>query len=288
MPELPEVETVRRTLAPHLTGRTVEAFDLRWQRTLQTPELSAFVAATEGRTILEVNRRGKLVVLRLDDESVITVHLRMTGELLFVVDLTIPRDEGRERYLRAIFTLSDNSGLLFYDTRKFGKIAWHPPELTAAFDRNIGLEPLEESFTALTLAQALSSRRRQLKPLLLDQSIIAGLGNIYVDEALFRSRLHPLSIASALSREQIAALHEAIVTLLRSAVESRGTTLRDYRSGLGEAGGYQQSLRVYGSSPGSPCPDCGSGLERLVIGQRGSIFCPNCQVLVRPDTPRQS
>ena len=287
MPELPEVETVRRTLEPHLTGKTIEAFELRWHRTLQLPDLARFSAAVVGRTIVTVDRRGKLVVLRLDDESTITIHLRMTGELLFVADRNTELDERREAYLRAIFALSGNSTLLFYDTRKFGKIAWHPNDPIFAFDRKIGIEPLSDDFTVEALAGSLHGRQRQLKPLLLDQAVIAGLGNIYVDEALFRARLHPLSTASALTQANIIALHEAIVTLLTRAVESRGTTLRDYRSGLGDEGGYQRSLRVYGSPPGSPCPECGTPLERLVIGQRGSIFCPNCQPRVTSDRQSQ-
>lgn len=284
MPELPEVETVRRTLEPHLTGKRIETFDLRWHRTLQAPDLASFTSAIVGRTIVGVNRRGKLVVLEIDDGSTVTIHLRMTGELLFQLVVSHGRNDQRESHLRAVFGFSDGSALLFYDTRKFGKIAWYPQDPTAPFDRLIGVEPLSDEFTVEALNGLLSSRRRQLKPVLLDQSVIAGLGNIYVDEALFRSRIHPLAVASNLSPAQVARLHEAIVTLLRRAVESRGTTLRDYRTGLGDEGTYQRSLRVYGFPPGSPCPECGTPLERLVIGQRGSIFCPNCQELTTPDT----
>jgi len=283
MPELPEVETVRRTLAPHLTGKSIDSFELRWHRTLQRPSLNDFTFAVVGRTIVDVGRRGKLVVMTLDDRSTITVHLRMTGELLFLSKRSSERDDARENHLRAIFGLSHGTELCFYDTRKFGKISWYPFDPASGFDQHIGLEPLADTFTADALASVLSTRHRLLKPLLLDQSVVAGLGNIYVDEALFRSRLHPLSIASALSHEQVEALHEAIVTLLSRAVESRGTTLRDYRSGLGDVGSYQHALRVYGTPAGSPCPECGSTLERLVIGQRGSIFCANCQVRVTRD-----
>jgi formamidopyrimidine-DNA glycosylase len=284
MPELPEVETVRRNLEPHLTGKTITSFTLHWHRTLQTPDLPSFVERVTARTITSVGRRGKLLAIHLDDGSTITVHLRMTGELLFVSAEGLPPDPERARYLRAQFSFADGSILSFYDTRKFGKIAWHSAAGPRHFDAGIGLEPLSDDFTADALAAALATRRRQLKPLLLDQRIIAGLGNIYVDEALHRARLHPLSIASGLAPSQISALHEAIVTLLERAVESRGTTLRDYRSGLGEEGGYQRSLQVYGHQAGTPCPRCASPLERLVVGQRGTVFCPGCQVLVKPDS----
>jgi formamidopyrimidine-DNA glycosylase len=279
MPELPEVETVRRTLDPLLRQRVIADFRLLWHRTLERPDLERFNESVVGASITAVSRRGKLVVLELDSGGAITIHLRMTGELLFWPDPGVERSADREPYLRAVFDFEDGSTLLFYDTRKFGKIAYRTPAEISQLDTQLGAEPLDSSFTAAVLAELLASRRRQIKPLLLDQTVIAGLGNIYVDESLFRSRIHPLQIASEIEADRTNALHAAIVDVLTKAVALHGTTLRDYRSGLGEPGQNQSRLRIYGLKPGTPCPDCGSPLERLVIGQRGSIFCPSCQPL---------
>jgi len=287
MPELPEVETVRRTLDPLLRGRTIAGFTLNWHRTLEHPTLEAFEYSVVGGQVSGVSRRGKLILIRLSTGGAITVHLRMTGELLFRPDARTIRNSTREAYLRAEFSFTDGSELLFYDTRKFGKIAYRSPDELLGLEARLGVEPLEPDFTADILAALLLARRRQIKPLLLDQAVIAGLGNIYVDESLFRSRIHPLQLSSELGAISIDALHTAIVDVLSTAVALHGTTLRDYRSGLGEPGENQSRLRIYGLKPGTPCPDCGSPLERLVIGQRGSIFCPNCQLLPVIDTPRQ-
>ena len=279
MPELPEVETVVRTLDPLLRGRTIAGIDLRWHRTLEHPSLDEFWSHVVGTTVTSVTRRAKLILLHLDSGGVVTIHLRMTGELLFWPDPSLERSATREPYLRAVFSFTDNSELMFYDTRKFGKIAHRGSASLAELDGSLGDEPLDPAFTAERLAAILRSRRRQIKPLLLDQTVIAGLGNIYVDESLFRSKIHPLQTSSSIDDARVAALHAAIVDVLSTAVALHGTTLRDYRSGLGEPGENQSRLRVYGLKPGTPCPDCGSPLERLVIGQRGSIFCPNCQPL---------
>lgn len=284
MPELPEVETVRRTLAPLLGGQTIAAFVLFWHRTLAYPSLDHFAGSIVGTTIVDVERRGKLIIIRLDNEGAVTVHLRMTGELLFRSNTIIERDAARESHLRAEFSFADGSELLFYDTRKFGKIAYRSSSELAEIDRNLGDEPLDADFTTDRLVAILATHRRQIKPLLLDQSVIAGLGNIYVDESLYRARIHPLETSAEIDPTRVIALHHAIVDVLSTAVSLNGTTLRDYRSGLGEPGENQSRLRVYGLKPGTPCPDCGTPLERLVIGQRGSIFCPNCQP--NPRIPR--
>lgn len=286
MPELPEVETVRRTLDPLLRGRTIAAFSLGWHRTLEHPSLERFAFAVTGTTVFAVTRRGKLILLRLDNGDAVTVHLRMTGELLFRPDGRVERNVIREAYLRATFSFSDGSELLFYDTRKFGKIAYRSRDDLTGLEARLGAEPLDPEFTAERLAMLLRARRRQIKPLLLDQAVIAGLGNMYVDESLFRARIHPLHLSADIDEARTIALHAAIVEVLTTALELHGTTLKDYRSGLGEPGENQSRLRVYGFKPGTPCPDCGSPLERLVIGQRGSIFCANCQPLPgTTDTP---
>ena len=281
MPELPEVETVCRTLDVCLTGRSIVAFELFWPRTLATPDLGAFRAATVGQRVARVRRRAKLVVIELSSGDAITVHLRMTGELRFH-DATIEPDEARLPYLRARFELSGGTRLFFYDTRKFGRIALTRATERERFFARYGAEPLEPAFTANALHALLHARQRQTKPLLLDQTVIAGLGNIYVDESLFASGIHPLQRSDLIDIHATHALHSAIQHILTEAIALRGSTFRDYRTGLGDIGGAQSRWLVYGQRPGTPCPRCGAPLERLVIGQRGSIFCPRCQQLRDP------
>jgi formamidopyrimidine-DNA glycosylase len=280
VPELPEVETVCRTLAPLLIGKAFSSFELSWPRTLSRPDLTTFLDAIRGQHILAVERRAKLITMRLENNGMLTVHLRMTGELRWRGSGSTQVDlDPRADYLRAAFLLDDGSELLFYDVRKFGRIAFLTAAQAEEMERAYGIEPLDPSFTPEWLHQNLNRRKRQLKPLLLDQTFIAGLGNIYVDEALFASGLHPLTRSDQVTPDQAERLHAAIVSTLAGALLRRGTTLRDYRSGLGEQGENRGMLQVYGSKSGTPCPRCGKGLERLVVGQRGSVFCPNCQPL---------
>jgi formamidopyrimidine-DNA glycosylase len=178
---------------------------------------------------------------------------------------------------------SDRAELLFYDTRKFGRIRLVEAAEVDEIERRLGLEPLDPAFTPDALEAILRRRARRMKPLLLDQSVIAGLGNIYVDESLFRAGIHPLVLSRDVPIDHSRALHAAITDVLTTAVELHGTTLRDYRTGTGEPGGNQGRLRIYGLKPGTPCPGCGTPLERLVVTQRGTIFCPYCQPLLSPD-----
>jgi formamidopyrimidine-DNA glycosylase len=286
MPELPEVETVVRTLRPSLVGRTLVGFELFWPRTLHGLDPDEFRQRTLGQSIVDVRRRAKFIVLEMVDGDRISVHLRMTGEPLFV-DSTLDQPPlHRAPYLRARFELSDEASLLFYDTRKFGRIGLLSPADWELFDATLGVEPLSDAFTAAALRGILKTRTRQMKPLLLDQTVVAGLGNIYVDESLFLARINPLQPSQHVSRSKAAALHAAIVNVLREAVADNGTTLRDYRGGAGQIGEHQFKLQVYGSVAGHPCPRCGAGLERTVVGQRGTVFCPRCQRLpLRRDTP---
>jgi len=269
MPELPEVETIVRALRPKLIGRTILAADLLWPRTLVTPSASQLQEAIAGQDILAVARRGKLIHLRLSTFNLF-VHLRMSGDLYIKEADALP-----EKHDRLILTLSPNGQakaqkLVFDDARKFGR-AWlvrEPQEVTG----KLGPEPLEDGFTPQSLYAGLQARRRQLKPLLLDQSFLAGLGNIYTDEALHRARLHPQAMSNSIKREQAEALWEAIRAVLQEGIRRNGASIDwVYRGGQ-----FQNHFRVYGRE-GQTCPVCGTTIQRTVVGQRGTHFCPVCQ-----------
>jgi formamidopyrimidine-DNA glycosylase len=272
MPELPEVETVRRGLAAQIVGRTFTGISfLEWPRTLATPAPSAFTARLAGRQVLAVRRRAKFIVLDLTDDEHLTIHLRMTGQVR-----VLPAAAPRDRFERVAFAFADGDELRFSDIRRFGRIALHTGrELVERF-RDLGPEPLDPDWQADDFLAALTGRRTRLKPLLLDQTFLAGLGNIYADEALFRARLHPLTLASAITPEQARALHGAIRAVLTDALASGGTTFSNYRDAFGQAGDYYERRRVY-SRTGEPCPVCGTPIVRIVVGGRSTHFCLACQ-----------
>jgi len=276
MPELPEVETTTRALRPGLLGRTivgVRAIDYVPLVEPLPPE--AFAAAVCGRRVLGVGRRGKYILLRLDDGAVLSIHLRMSGRLHL-----LPQEAAPDRHTHAVLDLDDGQALHFYVPRKFGRMRLLTGEEYAVLDGALGPEPLAPTFTAASLQDRLRARpRARLKALLLDQRFLAGLGNIYVDEALFRARLHPLRLAGSLSGGEVGRLHGAVVEVLGEAITAEGTTLSDgvYLFGSGEAGRFAERLRVYGRT-GEPCIVCGMPVVRQVIAGRGSHFCPRCQV----------
>lgn len=270
MPELPEVESVVRRLAPLLRGRRIGAFESLWPRQC-TPSAPAIRRAIVGRRVEGVTRRAKFVVMALDDRSWLLVHLRMSGRL----ELAAHGDaefSAQLRHVRARFPLDDGSTLLFDDARKFGRIA-HTRDLVAA-TRHLGIEPLGDEFTIDWLLRGLRDRSRQLKPLLLDQAFVAGLGNIYVDESLHRARLHPLTPSDRVRREQAAALHASIRAVLSAAIERNGTSF-DW---IYPDGQMQDHLLVYGRA-GEACKTCRTAIVALRIGQRGTHVCPECQRL---------
>ncbi len=253
MPELPEVETVVRTLRPRLTGRTIVAATVA-----ATGWSGPLIGLVIGQTIRDVTRYGKYITLHFDS-GMLLVHLRMTGKLLF--------DGARTPYTRAEFVL-DQGTLLFDDVRRFGRITWatgYPEQ---------GPDPLEVTYASF--AALFAGRRSRLKSLLLDQKFLRGLGNIYVDEALFRARLHPLSIGALLSRPRLARLYGAIQELLGEAIAMGGSSVSDYVDGNGQRGRFQEFHRVYRRT-GEPCLVCGTPIERTLVAQRGTHFCPRCQ-----------
>ncbi len=265
MPELPEVETIVRQTRPGLLGRRFLSFEARWPRQAQ-PSPEALRAGLIGRRAERLERRGKTMILRLDDGGALLLHLRMSGRFAWLE----PGDPQEPPHLRMIFGLDDGRGLGFCDARKFGRATWtRDPEAALA---GLGPEPLDPSFGPRQLAERLAGRQRALKACLLDQSLIAGLGNIYSDEALFRAQLHPALPASALRPRQLERLHAAIRAVLAEGIEQCGTSLDWVYPG----GHMQDYLRVYGRR-GEPCPVCGAAIERIVLAQRSTHFCPGCQ-----------
>lgn len=265
MPELPEVETIARTLRPELVGKRIVDADLLWSRTLATPSPVKFRKRIKGQEIQAVDRRAKYFVIKLSDYHLF-IHLRMSGDLYIKEVGTVP-----QKHDRLILTLDPGKGkLVFNDTRKFGRV-WLVQEPDQVIG-GLGPEPLSEAFTAEMLYEGLQSRHRQLKPLLLDQSFLAGMGNIYTDEALHKARLHPLASSDSVNWEQAQALWEAIREVLREGILRNGASIDwVYRGGE-----FQNYFRVYDRA-GQPCPVCGTEIERLVVGQRGTHICPNCQ-----------
>lgn len=263
MPELPEVETIRRQLCDAgVPGRTIEAVSVSWARTVDPLSVDSFRRKLIGRTIDAVSRHGKWMIFELNDVDNLLVHLRMTGGFSFSPG---PHD-------RVVLQLSDEMTLYFRDPRKFGRMRLAP------FPLGLGPDALE--ITARPFFQTLDKTNRMLKPLLLDQAFVAGLGNIYADEALFAARLRPDRRSSSLSGDEMLALYTAITSVIRAAVENGGTSLGDgqgnYTDLKGNAGGHQDKAKVYGRA-GLPCVECGTPLEKTTLAQRTTVFCPNCQ-----------
>ena len=274
MPELPEVETVVRMIRPRLEGRAIGAVDVRWQRTLGGSSARRFAQGVRGARIRRVWRRGKFIVMDLAragrPAGWLVGHLRMTGRIQVESRSVDPGP-----YQRLSLGLDDGRTMHFVDPRKFGRI-W----FTRALDEllgPLGPEPLSEEFTPGWLHAALHARRRLLKPLLLDQTFVAGLGNIYSDEALHASRLHPLRRSDRVSAEEAARLHASIRSTLRRAILREGSSFDGfYRTPEGQPGSYQDEFRVYGRA-GEPCPSCGAPIQRIVVAQRGTHLCRRCQ-----------
>jgi formamidopyrimidine-DNA glycosylase len=270
MPELPEVETIRRNLAPHVEARVLqrlEVLDERWSRPLAGDELAA---AVRGRTVERLSRRGKYLVWELEDEAYLLMHLRMTGTLL----LDPP---GAPPYTRAWLRLGDHD-VAFSDPRRFGtgELALGPEARDAFFAARLGLEPLDGEFTARHLHSLAKTSRAPIKAFLLDQKRVAGVGNIYADEALFRARIHPLRPVGTLRKAQLEALRDAVVESLEAGIDARGASIDDFRHTDGARGSFQDRFLVH-RREGEPCPRCGATVVKLRAAGRGTYVCPRCQ-----------
>lgn len=270
MPELPEVETIARAIEPHILGRMITSAEVFWARTLAVPSVRKFKEQVRGQKITGVSRRAKYLILLLQDYNLL-IHLRMSGDLMV--------RKGKmeaQKHDRLALSLRGKGGaeshLVFNDTRKFGRV-WLTDQPETVLGK-LGPEPLDADFTPEWLYENLRRRKRQLKPLLLDQTFLAGVGNIYADESLHMAKLHPLGLSNAVTRKQAEALYEAIRSVLQEGIRRNGASIDwVYRGGE-----YQNHFRVY-DREGEPCIVCGARIQKLNVGQRGTHVCPKCQKL---------
>jgi formamidopyrimidine-DNA glycosylase len=273
MPELPEVESVRRQLEPALVGRRFERVSIDDPRLVRPYEPAEVAAELEGEDVAAVERRGKYLVVRFESGRVLLIHLRMTGSLLSAASGSLPDDP----HCRAVVKLDDESDVAYRDVRRFGTwLLLEPGEAEPYLAARVGDEPLDALFTAARLGERLAGRRTSLKAALLDQRTLAGMGNIYVDEALWRARLNPLRPASGLDRNELRRLHRGIRAALEHGLARQGSTLRDYRLPDGSGGSMQNEFRVYGRRD-EPCDRCGTLIARTQVAGRTTWFCPTCQ-----------
>ena len=273
MPELPEVETVRRQLEPVLVGRRFDRVEINDPRLVRPFEPVAVAADLEGERVAEVDRRGKYLIFRFESGRVLLVHLRMTGSFRHRRNGAGEDDPHR----RAVVRLDDGSDVTYRDVRRFGTwLLVEPDELDPYLADRLGEEPLLTGFTPARLARRLAGRRAPIKAALLDQRTLAGLGNIYVDEALWRARIHPKRPARDLDANDVRRLHGAIRRVLQTAIERRGSTLRDYSTPRGRRGSMQREFKVYGRI-NEACERCGTPIEKTRAGGRGTWYCPHCQ-----------
>jgi formamidopyrimidine-DNA glycosylase len=277
MPELPEVETVRARLEPKLVGRRFERVEIFDSRLTRPDDPAGVAAELEGERVAALDRRGKYLIVRFESGRVLLIHLRMTGQLLHGQDNGSRPPAEDDAHRRAVVRLDDGSDVIYRDVRRFG--TWQlieDEDLRPYLAIRVGREPLARSFTTKRLAEALEGRRTPLKSALLDQRRLAGVGNIYADEALWRARLHPLRPAGELSAAEISSLHRAIRAALKAGIARQGATLSTYRTPDGNKGRMQEEFRVYGRE-GEPCERCGTPVEKIRTGGRGTWYCPSCQ-----------
>jgi len=265
MPELPEVETVKNELAPHIIGRGISGVTLFWDGIVKKPSVEEFCSRLIGQKITKIERRGKYLILSLSGGGVLIIHLKMSGSLLL---------KPPDRFTRAIIQLDGGTKIYFRDPRKFGAM-WLVENKNTIITK-LGPEPLEAEFTPEVLARRLSKRKAPIKALLCDQKFVAGIGNMYADEALFRARIHPLRSGESLSQAEIKRLHRAIQQILRSAINNKGASVENYFRPDGQIGTAHFEFKV-AHGRGKNCPRCRTPLECIPVRNRGSYFCPRCQ-----------
>ena len=266
MPELPEVETIKSELLPHVLNRTIKSVDVFWERMVKKPALKDFKKQVIGQKITALSRRGKYLFFHLSGGKVLVMHMKMTGSLVM--------NSKDTKYARAVLHLDNGKAVYFHDPRKFGKM-WLVKD-TKTVTSQLGPEPLDEDFTPAALTAILSKRTAPVKPVLLDQSIIAGIGNMYADESLFAARIHPEKPANKLTKAEVNRLHAAIQSVLLKALDKKGASVRNYIRPDGTPGAAHEEFNV-AHGVGKNCPRCGTPIRRIVVRGRGTYFCPKCQ-----------
>lgn len=273
MPELPEVETVRKGLETLVLGKTVTDVKVFWPRIIENLEVDEFKVRLIGEKLDRVERRGKYLIFKWTNFDMVS-HLRMEGKFEYHNS-----SDPLNKHSHVIFLFEDGTELRYLDVRKFGRLTLLPKDGAKDYKgiKKLGPEPIESEFKLEIFEEALKKKSKAIKPLLLDQSIVTGLGNIYVDETLFRAQIHPEQEASSLNKTEVKKLHREIIAVLGEAVKAGGTTIRSYKNALGDAGTFQVSLLVYGQQ-GNVCPRCGDEIAKKKVAQRGTHYCPSCQV----------
>ena len=271
MPELPEVETIRSELLPYGVGRQISAVTLFWDGIVRQPSVAEFRSRLVGQRITGLSRRAKYLIFNLSGGGVLIIHLRMTGSLLLKSSSSEP-----DKFIRAIIYLGGDTTIHFRDPRKFGRM-WLAEDAASVLPE-LGPEPLVADFTPQILAQRLGKRSAPIKALLFDQSFIAGIGNMYADEALFAAKIHPLRSGKSLSREEVERLYRAMQQVLRAAINDKGASVENYFRPGGELGTAHFQFQVAHRLSGEFCPVCGTPIERIPVRNRGTYFCPRCQI----------
>ena len=278
MPELPEVESIKNELLPHIVGRRVSGVTLFWEGIVRQPSVAEFCSRLIGQKITGVARRGKYLIFSLTSGEALIIHLKMTGSLLLK-----PASAEPGRFTRAIIYLNKEIQLGFRDPRKLG-VMWLVEDINSIVGK-LGPEPLAASFTPQILSERLNNRTAPIKALLCDQTFIAGIGNMYADEALFAARIHPLRLGKSLSPDEVERLHHSIQRVLLSAIGYKGASVRHYFRPSGERGTAHFQFQVAHRLGGNLCPVCGTPIERIVVRNRGTYFCPKCQPLTLYPSP---
>ena len=273
MPEMPEVETVRRTLTPLAVGKTIKRVDV-WYDKIIVGDVKSFQQQLKGKTIEKIDRYGKYLLFRLGDLTIVS-HLRMEGKYRLIT-----ADAPREKHEHLQFIFTDGSALRYDDVRKFGRLQLVETgtERIVTGIKHLGPEALSPEFTEDYFAKSLKNKTKKIKTLLLDQTVVAGLGNIYVDEVLWQAKINPVAEPKDLTKQQVQDLYEAINSTIKEAIKLGGTTVHSFLNAEGQAGGYQDRLEVYGRA-GEDCLRCGGKLVKIKVNGRGTTYCPNCQRL---------
>jgi len=281
MPELPEVETIRRGLQRKIKNKQIKDIVVNIDKIVKKPSLGEFITKIKGKKIKEVDRRGKYIIIYLDSKDKLIVHLGMTGLLIYPYDNKITEKEINPKHNHLIFTFTDDTQLVFNDVRRFGKIFLVSNIEEVESITKLGVEPLEDYFTEEVFIQVLNKKKKgKIKPFLMNQKFITGLGNIYANEVLYRSNIHPLRLISSLNKKEVRNLYQQIKLVLSEAVELQGSTVADeaYRDTDGDKGKFAKKLQVY-ARKGEPCIKCGHSIEVVRIEGRSSFICPQCQKL---------